>query len=691
MASLTEAEEEKKEEQIFNTTDISKFLNINDKLYELSFQIDDPVIRNIIMNDLFMVVLTGAQSSGKSSTFRRITGISLPEDSTVCTKIATLTQMRRSDDTLYKVSLKCNKENKKKEKIINSKGDIQQLVKEYQDSLLTSDKRFIDDHYIEVLIQGPTELNISLVDLPGFHNKDEDDSKIVNDLVKRYMKMDSTMVIHVCKGDQDYDTLLGNDFMRHQQNDIPRITVLTHCDTNTTKEERLQTTYDDAIKANSSDVIAIDGRQNSNDEILNKWNCIDGLKIGADSLKNVLQDKINELLPERVTNQYQKLKEHLVTKKDELAKYQTIVPVQVALDYNNAITKLCIKNELQIDTTFRKLEQSMCSEIRSIPLTNIGIRKSNTVRIFDEFEFEDLEIGDIVNFKKKKEDNKVSRGVLKKWVNKETEHLNKFQQINNVWAIIEYDTSDDEETKETQVHKSGLYTPNDISTNIISEIQELNEERGYIESSHTAAHSIVFKYAQNFANKYKVILEDFRDKQIKETFTLYEKIIDDANYDNEICQPLVSFMKQKLDKIRETIISNTDIIIDEIYDNNNNPKQINTANPHYLHELFKKMMEQDSSHASDDGAEYEIYNKIRAYLKVARKQVCEESVKRLRRAIPLYVSKEIEKLIETSTIELSKIVSEPHKRAKKRQNLEDHVECMEIAIKLIDDIMNDQV
>ncbi len=54
-------------------------------------------------------------------------------------------------------------------------------------------------------------LNISLVDLPGFHAVDS----------------------KVCRGDQDYGSLLGNDFMRKQQNNIPRVTVLTHCDTNT--------------------------------------------------------------------------------------------------------------------------------------------------------------------------------------------------------------------------------------------------------------------------------------------------------------------------------------------------------------------------------------------------------------------------------------------------------------------------
>ena len=64
------------------------------------------------------------------------------------------------------------------------------------------------------------------------------------------------------------------------------------------------------------------------------------------------------------------------------------------------------------------------------------------------------------------------------------------------------------------------------------------------------------------------------------------------------------------------------VCTDKLFDNNN-PKQINTTNPYYHPDLYKKMAEQDESLASDDSGAREIY------LKVARKQVCEETTKRL--------------------------------------------------------------
>ena len=138
---------------------IAQCLDINDKIYELSFKLEDPTFRDEIMNDLFMVVLTGAQSAGKSSIFRRITQFALPEANGTCTRIATLTQLRRSSDKIYKVSLICNNQDAvKQENPVTCKNNIAPIVKEYQDSLTSNGSNFIDDHYIQVFIQEPTAI-----------------------------------------------------------------------------------------------------------------------------------------------------------------------------------------------------------------------------------------------------------------------------------------------------------------------------------------------------------------------------------------------------------------------------------------------------------------------------------------------------------------------------------------------------
>ena len=48
-----------------------------------------------VLASLPQFVACGPQSAGKSSVLRRVSGISLPEASTLCTRIATMVQMRR--------------------------------------------------------------------------------------------------------------------------------------------------------------------------------------------------------------------------------------------------------------------------------------------------------------------------------------------------------------------------------------------------------------------------------------------------------------------------------------------------------------------------------------------------------------------------------------------------------------------
>ena len=63
----------------------------------------------------------------------------------------------------------------------------------------------------------PREPRIPYQDLPGFHTADDDDTKPVNIIVKRYVEMPRTLALHVVKGDQGYGSLFGNDVLRGNQ------------------------------------------------------------------------------------------------------------------------------------------------------------------------------------------------------------------------------------------------------------------------------------------------------------------------------------------------------------------------------------------------------------------------------------------------------------------------------------------
>ena len=79
--------------------------------------------------------------------------------------------------------------------------------------------------------------------------------------------MEGTLVLHVIRGDQDYDSSLGNDFLRHQN--VKRVTVLTHCDMLPTEEEarkRIMDTLNETSK-NSIGTYAVNGSQDDDSNL----------------------------------------------------------------------------------------------------------------------------------------------------------------------------------------------------------------------------------------------------------------------------------------------------------------------------------------------------------------------------------------------------------------------------------------
>ena len=140
---------------------------------------------------------------------RRISGVSLPESSTLCTRIATLVQMRRADEASIHVLLTGRDGKMLMEDHPSGAEEVRSAVAKAQATVVGQrpGATFLDDHSIIVHVCGPDQPNVTLVDLPGFHTADDADTKTVNEMVQRYVQMPGTLVLHVIKGDQDYGCL----------------------------------------------------------------------------------------------------------------------------------------------------------------------------------------------------------------------------------------------------------------------------------------------------------------------------------------------------------------------------------------------------------------------------------------------------------------------------------------------------
>jgi hypothetical protein len=301
-----------------------------------------------LLSSLPQFVACGPQSAGKSSVIRRVSGVSLPEASTLCTRIATIIQIRRSsssssDDKSTVVTL-TGPDGKT---ILNDRVDtdddgsksVLELVEKAQAEALriSPSKQFIEDHSIHVHVTGPALPNVTLVDLPGFHTADDADTKTVNDMVKRYIDMPGTLVLHVVKGDQDYASLLGNDFMRQDsKHDAGRVTVLTHCDKLDAKSAsditKLQTTLDTTAD-NSTLTVALLGCAEDNEEEQYQLNHLiaidDRLEVGVRDLSIHLEDRMREHLYTQFPRAVAKLETSLIETIKNLEEIREKSPVEI--------------------------------------------------------------------------------------------------------------------------------------------------------------------------------------------------------------------------------------------------------------------------------------------------------------------------------------------------------------------------
>ena len=172
-----------------------------------------------VFEDIPQFVVVGAQSSGKSSTLSRVSGIEFPTDSGRCTRIATLLKLRRAgddddDDAPPRVRLRGKKSGETIDEEFNTDGaSVTDLIHRAQNRALElfPDENFVESLEIEVAKTGPKLPNVTLVDLPGLIAPRPNDPtpETVERIVKRYANMPGSLILNVVPAEQDYDTGLG--------------------------------------------------------------------------------------------------------------------------------------------------------------------------------------------------------------------------------------------------------------------------------------------------------------------------------------------------------------------------------------------------------------------------------------------------------------------------------------------------
>ena len=622
-------------------------------------------------------VAVGPQSAGKSSVIRRVSDVALPEASTLCTRIATMVQIRRDTEPTIAVILQGPGAETLMEEVFDEAdaegAKVKDAVKRAQDTALARSpgKQFVDNHTVLVKVRGPEKPNVTLVDLPGFHTADDDDTKTVNAMVKRYVEMPGTLALHVVKGDQDYGSLLGNDFLRGIQG-IPRVTVLTHCDklekTSKDDAQRLRTTLN-TTSTHSSLTVAVLGcaRKDAEEvEMLRHLTDMDvRLEVGASVLGVHLEERIRLHLETQYPKAVAKLLASLTETTARLEEVREQSPPEVLYQMVLQMQQTFELEKPKLMNQLREVLADMTMKIKNYMVAHHHTVQVRTLKSIDDFD-DPLVCGKTV-YGKLTPESKFASEIIVTDI--------KGDEIS--WQEASPGAGKEPETGTS--HKSKLFS-GEIYTakSIIEDIKLLAADRGMRNFVHSDRQPIIAEYAQAFAKHYTAVNRNTAlliEKKVNLLFdTVFSKDVP------EIAKSAASRLRVRLKEHLKNAEWECEEAIQAMEAHNTLPDLIFSPNEHYLNDLIQKMVAQDQEMVTDDGGLRHIFHNVRAYIKVQRKQISETAAKELIRTLVLRSEDHFKALLKAGLSEYAQFIKEPQKAARERETLKRRQQVLQEAL-----------
>ena len=648
-----------------------ELLNTIDQVRVQLCEVQDQSFYEELLAALPQFVACGPQSAGKSSVIRRVSGIALPEAATLCTRVATMIQMRREPVTSIKVSLVGPEGHSLLEETYDDSAHVTACVAKAQELARGPDKKeFVDDHTVIIRVCGPDRRNVTLIDLPGFHTADDADAQKVNQMVRRYVQMPGTLSMHVIKGDQDYGSLLGNDFMR--QHSINRVTVLTHCDNlSTTSDDRakLRQTLDQA-SANSSVTFAVDGSAETDitdDNEVKKLMPVSQmdprLETGASALADHLEQRMKEHLYTQYPKALRKLKQYLEHTAQRLEEIDDDCPADAVHKMARQVLSSFKQGKRELMNGLRPLLEKMTQDIKNHVLQPVSSVKSFNLRDRDEFD-EPFEVGQ-VNWVK---------------INQEDKHLTDVVITSIKGTTVSFeDARDPKRTCTRQVTDKNICS-GELHTNVdlITDIKALASDRGLRNLVHIDRQPIIAAYAADFAKHYTKAIQAAKQKVGAHIGKFFDQIFVDGL--SASVRPAAQMLRTRLKEVEEELAANADEAICAMKAYNTDPNLIFSSNEHYLNGLIQKMVAADKEMNSDLAGSRHIMHNVRAFIKVQRKLISELASKELVRTLLSDSESRLEDLLSSKISQYEKFVQEPDSLIREREMLQKRKTILQQAI-----------
>ena len=654
-------------------------LNAIDTVRLLLAELRDTAFNEEILSTLPQFVACGPQSAGKSSVIRRLSGISLPEASTLCTRVATVICMRREATRALRVTLSGPSGVITDDEPADFSA-VRALVASAQETARerSGDKAFVDDHVVTVYANGPAMPNLTLVDLPGFHTADDSDTQTVNEMVERYINMPGTLAMHIVKGDQDYDSLLGNDFMRKLR--VPRVTVLTHCDKiepTADGRARIAATLD-RTSENSSGTFAVDGSVGiTTEEAVREQNALrfvqqldSRLDVGVEPLARHLEERMREHLVTQFPKAVAKLRASLA---DTVARRNAIKP-KAPIEEVHEMARTVIAN-MQRSRLARMDDVRTILERLTLEINNHEIRpvsehvSSVSLRKVDELD--EVAVGSSVYCRVSPDDTYLSKVTVTELV---VDKGNR-QPISVKW---------ESEEKEGTTKWSDIYSGESCHVDtMIKDIAALARRRGVRNLVHADRLPIIAEYAKQFAKHYTTAIRTAAD-ELRELMR--------TSVDLAFTEGVRESAKNAAAELRRLVAANEDAELEDeaiaaLEQYNSDPDLLYSPNEHYLNSLIQQMMAADEHMASDTAGARHIWHNVRAYIKVQRKFVSELATKELLRTLVLAVEKRVGVMLQKCLQErfLERAITVPPSLTRELEMLSARQSVLEQALRVLEE------
>jgi GTP-binding protein EngB required for normal cell division len=635
-----------------------------------------------IIDNLPRLCVMGAQSSGKSSVIKRLTGICLPTSTGTCSRIVTHIISRKGSTENVKIYLKSSGSSDINHLLHETSNisdpEIEEVLRSAQSTAIRASrsKSFVSDFVIVIYVVGKNIVNSNMADFPGYTTNNIADRKMVEDITMKYLNLDGTIVLHVCRSDVDVDSQPGNDIISSYTN-LKKILVLTYCDN--VLDTRTQEILDKTIQTNMRyKKFAILGNFSSGDEIQMLSRTLSGtygVQLGSSALSIEIESMMNYHMATQFPILRASLSEELVSTKLALSELTTESPFDILLKIVRQVEQNLLANRGNVEKEIRCLLEEMRCDIM-----NIHITIKSGQKIYDPIVDGDLKVGmkidlrEVVGVKPPKENGFMSVDdsvVYAEWTGFSTIESIRDKKITLKGGLKEYKITDCQIAMKENDQKTLI--------NVIKDI--INTNRGIINTNHIDIQPAIEYFSEDFAIKYKNVLKAYYEK----ISNVIENLIIGVFSQNLQTEPfMLPAIRKKQGDFIGILNANKEkflVRINELAECNMKPL-VFSSNDDGLNLAYLEITKgRDFTHGN--GIYDQIYYKAKAYLKEQKIYVIEDATKKGILILYHYNYKEFLASIYNNLNEHSQLVILPPDRQEKIKDLTQTVEILNNCISLL--------